>query len=126
MWKTNLRQFTKEDNYSLILFALYMMRKDPKYSTLSELIYLFDEDTLLRLCKYYGGLTITIPTLDDLENLIKALNLYDEIIIQGKDEEECFKQLSGIETVKRQIKDCYFTLKEVLSEYNFSGNGRKH
>lgn len=64
------------DIYSLILFALFKLRDIPDYLVLSELVYILDKDSLLKLCEYFGGTTIHIPTIDELESLLYSLLLY--------------------------------------------------
>ena len=53
----------------------------PEYSTLSELAYILDKKSLLKLCEYFGGITMTIPTIEDLENLTKSLLLNFSLIL---------------------------------------------
>ena len=71
--KDSLKQLNSSDTYSLILFCLYKIKNNEKYSTLSELAYVLDKDNLLKLCEYFGGLTIKIPTIDEIESLVQAL-----------------------------------------------------
>ena len=73
----NLKKLRTTDIYSLVLFALYKMRDIPDYRVLSELVYILDRDSLLRLCEYFGGNTIQIPTLDDLQVVLYCLLLYE-------------------------------------------------
>ena len=58
------------DIYSLILFTLYKLKDIPEYSTLSELAYILDKKSLLNFFEYFGGTTITIPTLKDFKLVI--------------------------------------------------------
>ena len=71
-----LNNLKSQDIYSLILFALYKLREIPEYSTLSELAYIVDKENLLKLCEYFGGTTIHIPTIDELESILYSLLLY--------------------------------------------------
>ena len=64
------------DIYSLMLFAMFKLRDIPEYSSLSELVYILDKDSLLKLCEYFGGTTIKIPTIEELETLLYALTIY--------------------------------------------------
>ena len=80
-----------------------------------------DETSLLNLCKYYGGLTITIPTLDELETLVYALVLYESINIDGKLEEEAIKELKCDDSLKDDIIECYTSLIEILKDYKING-----
>lgn len=121
MNKDYLNKLTKSDTYSLILFCIYRLTQDPKYSTLSELIYLLNEECLLNLCKYYGGLTIKIPTLDELEILIYSLLLYNNININNKSYEEALNELNCSNDLKDKIQCCYDDVTNILSEYSING-----
>lgn len=66
------------EKFSLILFLLYKLKDDPKYSILSELPFVLDKSNLLNLLEYFGGRTITIPTKRDLLNIITALSLLED------------------------------------------------
>ena len=57
------------DVYSLMLFAMFKLRDIPEYASLSEMVYILDKDSLLKLCEYFGGLTIKIPTIEELESI---------------------------------------------------------
>ena len=76
---TALESLSKNDVYSLMLFTLFKMKDDPKYSTLSELCYILDGDNLAKFLKYFGGLTIKIPTLRDMRLLTQSLLLYQYV-----------------------------------------------
>ena len=65
----NLKRLNTLDIYSTILFVLFKTQNIPSQSTLSELVYILDKNSLLKLCEFYGGQTITIPTIEDLEIL---------------------------------------------------------
>ena len=120
MTKWQLQNLTKSDTYSLILFCLYQLKKDQKVSGLSELIYLLDEQSLLSLCKYYGGLTITIPTLDELQTLIYALVLYESININNKTYDQAIKELNCEDTIKEEVINQYASVCEILKNYKIN------
>lgn len=120
MTKWQLQNLTKSDTYSLILFCLYQLKKDQKVSGLSELIYLLDEQSLLSLCKYYGGLTITIPTLDELQTLIYALVLYESINIDNKTYDQAIKELNCEDTIKEEVINQYASICEILKNYKIN------
>ena len=64
MNKNNLLAFDNTDIYSIILFIIFKIKKLPEYAALSELVYVLDKDSLLKLCEYFGGTTIKIPTIE--------------------------------------------------------------
>ena len=106
------------DIYSLILFALYKMENVPEYSTLSELVYILDKESLFNLLEYYGGLTIRIPTKYELEVIINALLLYQFTIIDNKDMDESLKLLNE-RISQKDILNAYNKLIDILKDYNF-------
>lgn len=81
--KTELDNLRTKDIYSLILFALFKLKDLPEYSALSELAYVLDKENLLKLCEFFGGMTITIPTMQELESIVYSLVLYQYVNIDG-------------------------------------------
>ena len=81
--KTELDNLRTKDIYSLIMFALFKLKDLPEYSALSELAYILDKENLLKLCEFFGGMTITIPTMQELESIVYSLVLYQYVNIDG-------------------------------------------
>ena len=71
--KEELSNLKETDIYSLMMFVLYKMIDIPEYSSISELAFILDKDNLLKLCEYYGGTTIKIPTIQDLESIVNLI-----------------------------------------------------
>lgn len=117
--KENLITLKEMDIWTLLLFALYKIKDLPEYSTLSELAYILDKKSLLKLCEYFGGITMTIPTIEDLENLTKSLLLYQYTIIEHKTYDEAIKLLGDTDNL-RLIKSNYVKLCNILDKYTFS------
>lgn len=118
--KQELQKLKKMDIWSLMLFVLYNFQKIPEYSSISELAYILDEKNLLRLCEYYGGQTIKIPTIDELEVLFYSMLLYQYIDVEKIDKKQAIELLRQDEDKVKQIKDCYKDLSSVLSKYNIT------
>lgn len=116
----NLQNLKQQDIYSLVLFALYKFSNIKEYSTLSELAYILDKDSLLKLCEYFGGTTITIPTIDDIEILIYSLLIYQKVNIENTNFDTVIKDLELKSYKLKQIKDAYFNLSQLLKEYDFN------
>ena len=119
----SLNNLNKKDIYSLLLFALYQLRNDSKFSTLSELSYLLNSEDLLKMLNYFGGLTITIPTLKDMRLIVQALLIYKTIHI----EKECtYEEIlstykkSKSEFTLQEIDEAYSKIVEVVSNFEFS------
>lgn len=119
MIKSELEKLKKRDIYSLLLFALYKVRNIPQYSSLSELAYVLDKDNLLKFCEYFGGLTVKVPTIDELESILCSLLLYQYVNIDHMDYAEAIKLLGKSGRELRKIKADYLKISDVLKEYNF-------
>lgn len=123
--KSEINNLSEEDIYSLMLFALYKLEDDPQYSSLSQLSYILDKNSLLNLCEFYGGLTIKIPTIDDLKNLLNALIMFQRIDIDGEPEEFVREQMIAKNGRSVRNERTYAHIKEILKNYNFN-SGRKN
>lgn len=118
--KEDIAKLNEVDSYSLILFVLYKLKDIPEYSAISELAYVLDKDNLLRLCEYFGGLTIRIPTIDEFEEIIHSLLLYQYVDIDGKSFDEALRLLGNRATDIRIIKKNYNKIKQILENYTFN------
>ena len=115
----SLNNLSKKDTYSLLMFTLYKLKDDPRWTGLSELCYLLDGDSLSKLLTYYGGMTITIPTLADFRLMLKALSLYDLVNLQGYDFDSAMKTILDAEFQEETLKETYKKILEVVSDYQF-------
>ena len=115
-----LSRLTKPDIYSLMLFVLFKLKDTNEYSSLSQLSYILDKDSLLKLCEFYGGTTITIPTIEDLEAVFNALLLYQEVNIEKQDFDKMLDKRDLQRTEKRKLLDCYDIVVDVLKNYDFN------
>lgn len=115
-----LSRLTKPDIYSLMLFVLFKLKDTNEYSSLSQLSYILDKDSLLKLCEFYGGTTITIPTIEDLEAVFNALLLYQEVNIEKQDFDKMMGKRDLQRPEKRKLLDCYDVVVDVLKNYDFN------
>lgn len=122
MSKTNqeLLSIKELDIYSLILFALFKLRDIPDYLVLSELVYVLDKDNLLKLCEYFGGNTLYIPTIEELESILYSLLLYQYVDIEHMEYDKAVELLGQKSSRLRKIKSDYLKLHDVLANYSFS------
>lgn len=118
-----LDKLKDSDILSFILFALFKLKDAPEYSAISELSYILDKDNLFKLCEYFGGLTITIPTVEELETLLSALLLYKYIDIDRIEEEVATQKLSKNLNI-RSVKTCYVKIRTLLTQYTFTARGK--
>ena len=118
--KQEILKLKQKDIYTLLLFVLFKLRDIPEYSTLSELAYILDKKNLLQLCEYFGGLTIKIPTITELESIVYSLTLYQYINIEGKTMDEAIKLIGKPANVDISIiKSDYFKIAAIMEEYSF-------
>lgn len=114
----DLEELKQQDVYSLSLFLMYKLTALPKYSLIGELPYLLDEENMLKLCKYFGGKTITIPTVEELMKTMRTLLLYQAFVVEGKPWVEALKQ-SGFDTSEGRVADrSLVAFEKVLQEYD--------
>ena len=121
--KSELEKLKQIDIWSLMLFVLYNFQKIPEYSSISELAYILDKKSLLKLCEYFGGQTIKIPTIDQFEEILYGMLLYQYVDVEKIPESDALKLLSKDEVKEKSIKNCYKTLKNVLATYELSSRG---
>lgn len=103
----------------MILFALYKLIDIPEYSALSELAYVLDRKNLLNLCEYFGGITIRIPTVDELTELTDVLLLYQYVKIDKRDYDEAVNEIGYKSSSLRTLKKNYNKICDILDNYTF-------
>ena len=107
-----------KDIDSLVMFALYQIKDIPEYSTLSRMAYLVDRNSFLNICEYFGGMTVKIPTVQEVEDVTQALLLYQFVDVDGLDMKDAISKLSLKGNDIRKLKSNYVRLKEVLNKYD--------
>ena len=118
--RQQLDELQSKDIYSLMMFVLYKLSESDEYSSLSQLSYILDKDNLLKLCEYYGGTTIHIPTIKDLEVVLTALFIYQYVDLEHQDFNTCLSSLDVKLDTKTAVVKCYETVKSVLTQYDFN------
>ena len=117
--KAELKKLKETDLWSLLLFALFKVKDTPEYSCLSELAYILDRDNLLKLCEYFGGCTITIPKVEEVELFIYGLLLYQYVDIEHIEFTDAIELVTREGIDIRAVKTAYHSIKNVLENYNF-------
>ena len=106
------------DVYSLVLFTLFQMKQVPEYATLSELAYILDKQNLLYLLEYFGGMTITIPTKEELQLVINTLLVYQYVKVEKMTYQKALNMLVNVPKGQyKQIELLYSKVCEVLDKY---------
>lgn len=101
MPKNNL-SLSEELDFAYLLELMRPLSAEPNYAWLPELFSLIGVESLIQLCKYAGGQTIKLPTLDQLNYSIEAMQWFYEVHIKGVDISNVPKQYA--EEVNRIIK----------------------
>lgn len=123
--KTEIEKLKSIDIYSFMLFALYKIKDIPEYSALSELSYVLDKENLLKLCEYFGGVTIKIPTIEELESIVYALVLYQYVDIDKIPFEKAIKIITDSTENVKSVKLAYVQIKEILSNYSLTERAKE-
>lgn len=88
------RILNEEETFMLSLIMLSHLHDDEKYSELCELIFLFDNyKGFKQFIKYYGGKTIQVPTVTELKQCLRLLELFQKVEIDKKDFKESYNKL---------------------------------
>lgn len=123
MISTDLDKVTDKDLFTMVFFALYKLKDDMNYATLSKLSFLLDKKSLLNLVECFGGMTITIPTMKELSIVLNALLLYSYVDIEHIDEAKALRLIANENNnvfSMKEIKSAYTSIKEILSKYDFN------
>lgn len=67
---------TEDLDFHYLLCLMPPLKEDPEFTWLPELFSIIGYESLINLCKYAGGETIKIPTLEQLSDSIEALQLF--------------------------------------------------
>ena len=115
--KANLNTLKEDDLLNLILYILYKLSGDEDYSTIGQLIYVLDRNTLLRLCTIFGGKTVKIPTIESVKIILKTLVIWQSINIDNLDFESACKKFEVSGKDKEEVISLYSLINEVVKEY---------
>ena len=117
---SNLKSLKETDRWSFILFSLFKLTEIPEYSALSELCYVLDKDNMLRFFEIFGGTTLKVPTISDLETMIYGLMLYEYVHTDHLTFDEAINNLPEDVQKNRAVKSAYLSIKNTLENYRFT------
>ena len=122
--KTDFDSLQENDVYSLILFIIYKLSDLKEYSVISDLIYLLDKKSLLKLCNYFGGMTIKIPRIQDIEETLNLVDAYWKVDVMKTMTIEQYCESIDIETrfLKKSFINKYYEIRDILKEFKFGSN----
>lgn len=72
---------TEELDFHYLLELMPPLHNVPQFAWLPELFSTIGHESLIKLCKYAGGETIRIPTLEELNDSIEALQWFHDVYI---------------------------------------------
>lgn len=78
--KNNL-SITESSDFQYLLELMIPLYKQPRFAWLPELFSIIGYEKLILLCKYAGGETIKIPTIEELSQAVEALDWYYKVWI---------------------------------------------
>lgn len=105
---------TEELDFTYLLELMPALHSVPQFTWLPELFSIIGHERLLKLCKYAGGETIRIPTLDELGDSIESLQYYYDINI---------KKSKSVEEVPLRLVLCY---SKIVGVYGSSDNTERN
>lgn len=104
---------TEELDFAYLLELMPPLHDTPEFSWLPELFAIIGHERLLSLCKFAGGETIRIPTVEELQDSLEALQWFYDIHIN--------KTKTEIE-VPRVIYPMYLKIVEIYDARNHQTN----
>ena len=117
----NLDNISKEDALSIASSLLYSLKGYPQYSIVSELSYLLDYENFIKLVTYYGGMTIRIPSTEEVNETLKVLLLYQYYEVEEMPWLAALKKAGYTEEDTTTAKNKLFYLKKALSDQEIGG-----
>lgn len=102
------RILNEEETFLLSLLLLAHMYDNNKYKNICELIFLFDNYSgFKQFIKFYEGQTIEVPTLKELKQCLRLLELFQKVKIDKKDFDVVYNQLklASLDLTKTYCKD---------------------
>lgn len=100
---------TEELDFHYLLTLMPPLTSVSEFAWLPELFSIVGYESLLKLCRYAGGETIRIPTLEELEAAIDSLQWFYDIYI---------KKIRQIENVPSNLVPYVNKIKEVYDVRN--------
>ena len=81
MANSDYLSLTESSDFHYLLALMTALWNVPEYECLPELFSIVGHEKLLTLCKYAGGTTIKIPTMDELMQSIEALRWFYQVYV---------------------------------------------
>ena len=117
----NLNRLNKEDALSISSSLLYSLKGYPQYSVVSELSYLLDYDSFIKMITYYGGMTIRIPSAKEVNDMLKVLLLYQYYEVENYSWDKSLRKIEASPEESSSYKNKLIQLKKVLKDQEVGG-----
>ncbi len=117
MSNISLDKLSQPEIYSLICECLYALKDNPKYAITSELAFLLDKTSFMKFIKYFGGMTITIPTEEEFKETIGLLLLYQAVEIDGLPWRKALDAAGYDLSESRKVQRKLAILKKAIKDY---------
>ena len=115
----NLSNINNADTLSVVLFILYKLGDSDEYGTFSKLSYILDRKEVLDMCEVFGGMTIKVPTLQELQKITQGLLLYTNVVINKQPMKKAIEEMDLTKNEQDQTIGVYEQICEVLKDYSF-------
>ena len=109
----------EKETFLSSLIMLVHMQEDEKYHDLTELIFLFENyKGFKQFIKFYEGKTIQVPTIVEVKQALRCLDLFQKVYIDKKDFDDCYDKLKLLDLglskdyCKQEIAKFYDYLKK--------------
>lgn len=80
------RILNEKETFLLSLILLAHLKEDGEYNNLSQLIFLFDNyKGFKQFIKYYENQTISVPSVVEVKQALRLLDLFQKVYIDKKD-----------------------------------------
>lgn len=113
-----LSTVTDTDTYAILCSFLYDLRNVPEYATISELCYMMQSDDLKKFLAYFSGRTIRIPTVEEFNEAMMTLKLYQSYHIEKRPWRECVLLAGFNSNNGKKAKNLLTKLEQTLENYN--------
>lgn len=97
---------TEDLDFAYLLELMPPLNNQTGFAWLPELFSIVGPESLINLCRYAGGETITIPTLDELTSSVEALQYFYDINI---------KKTKELQDLPSSLIDKYMKISEVYN-----------
>ena len=117
----SLNKLQEKDVYSMLLYVLYKLKDDERYSTLSSLMWALDKDSLLNFLTIFEGVEMKVPRIVDLKMVVASLQVYQLVNMEHKSLEDALEEVKSEEIDADELKENYLKTSKILYE-RYSGD----